>query len=239
MSDVRSHLFSQESVEPSQSWAVHQRKMLRVVVEAASPLLAAKGSMVAYQGNVEFTHKGGGGGFSGMVKRAVSTDNTPLMQVTGNAEVFLASLANDVHLIELEGDSVCVNGRSLLAFQSTLQYDLRLNKGAGFASGGVWSTFISGHGMVAVVADGAPLLLETGQVPTFTDTDATIAWAGHMSPSLKSSMNMKSMFFGGTGEAFQYAFNEPGWVLVQPSEGPPPPPTSNASNSTGLGSLFS
>lgn len=236
---MRSHLFSPSSTEPTGTWAVHQKKMLRVVVDPAHPLMAAKGTMVAYQGTAEFAHTSGGGGFGGMLKRAVSTDNTPLMQVTGNAEVFLASLANDVHLIELEGDSVCVNGRSLLAFQSSLSYDLRLNKGAGFASGGVWSTFLSGQGMVAVVADGTPLLLETGKVPTYTDTDATIAWGGHMTPGIKSSMNMKSMFFGGSGEAFQYAFNEPGWVLVQPSEGPPPPPTSNTSNSTSLGSLFS
>lgn len=236
---MRSHLFSQENLEPSESWVVHRGKMLRVVVDPAHPVKAAKGAMVAYQGTVEFTHSSGGGGFGGMLKRAVSTDNTPLMEVAGTAEVFFASLANDVHLIELEGDSVCVNGRSLLAFQSSLQYDLRLNKGSGFVSGGVWSTFLSGHGTVAVVADGAPLLLETGKVPTYTDTDATIAWAGHLSPTLKSSMNMKSMFFGGTGEAFQYAFTEPGWVLVQPSEGPPPPPTSSASNSSTLGSLFS
>lgn len=56
-----SHLFNQEGVEPSESRAVHQRNMLRVVVDPTSPLLAAKGSIVAYQGNVEFTHKSGGG----------------------------------------------------------------------------------------------------------------------------------------------------------------------------------
>ncbi len=235
---MRSHLFNQESTEPTESWALHQRKMLRVVVTPDAPVLAAKGTMVAYQGAVEFTHKSGGGGMTGMLKRAVSTDNTPLMEVTGNAEVFFASQANDVHLIELEGDSVCVNGKAILAFQSTLSYDLRINKGAGFVSGGVWSTFLSGYGLVAVISDGPPLLLETSGGNTFTDTDATIAWGGHMTPGIRSSMNMKSMFFGGSGEAFQYAFTEPGWVLVQPSEGPPPP-TSNTQNSTGLGSLFS
>lgn len=78
------------------------------------------------------------------------------------------------------------------------------------------------------------MLLDTSGPPTFTDTNATVAWAGHMSPGIKSSMNMKSMFFGGTGEAFQYAFQEQGWVLVQPSEGPPPPPTSNKNNSSGF-----
>lgn len=228
---MRSHLFSQDNMEPKDSWEVFQKKMLRVEVTPNVPFYAAKGSMVAYQGDVEFTHHSGGGGFSGMVKRAVSSDNTPLMEVKGHADVFLASTAYDVHLIYLENDSICVNGRNLLAFEGSLKYDLRVNKGAGWVSGGVWSTFLEGSGRVAVIADGAPILLDTSTVPTFSDTNATVAWAGHMSPGIKTSMNMKSMFFGGTGEAFQYAFQGPGWVLVQPSEGPPPAPTSNKSNS--------
>ena len=236
---MRSHLFSAENTEPSETWAVHNKKMLRVVVDPANPLKAAKGAMVAYQGNVEFAHSSGGGGMTGMLKRAVSTDNTPLMEITGHAEVFLASQAYDVHIIELEDDSICVNGANLLAFQSSLSYDLKVNKGAGFVSGGVWSTFLSGRGKVAVIADGAPILLDTSGGNTFTDTDATVCWAGHLSPGLKSSMNMKSMFFGGSGEAFQYSFNQPGWVLVQPSEGPQIPSTSNTTNSTGIGSFFS
>ena len=139
---MRSELFSAESAEPSGSWEVHRGKMLRVVVDPSAPLRAAKGAMVAYQGHVDFTHHSGGGGLKGMVKRAVSSDNTPLMEVAGQAEVFLASQAADVHILYLEGDSVCVNGRSLLAFEHTLSYDLRVNKGAGFVSGGLWSTFL-------------------------------------------------------------------------------------------------
>lgn len=228
---MRSSLFSTENYEPTESWAVHRGKTLRIAVTPSTPVMAAKGSMIAYQGQAEFAHTSGGGGLSGMMKRAVSSDNTPLMQVTGHAEVFFASMANDVHVIHLENDSICVNGRSLLAFEHTLSYDLTINQGAGFVSGGVWSTKLSGNGRVAVVSEGAPLLLDTSGSPTFTDTDATLAWAGHMAPGLKSSMNLKSTFFGGSGEAFQYSFNGPGWVLVQPSEGPPAPPTSNKSNS--------
>ena len=42
-------------------------------------------------------------------------------------------------------------------------------------------------------------------------------------------MNMKSMLRGGTGEAFQYAFQGPGFVVVQPSEGPVVPPHNHGS----------
>ncbi len=43
-------------------------------------------------------------------------------------------------------------------------------------------------------------------------------------------MNVKSLLRGGTGEAFQYAFQGPGFVVVQPSEGPVVPPHSHGSS---------
>ena len=117
---MRSHLFSAENTEPSETWAVHNKKMLRVVVDPANPLKAAKGAMVAYQGNVEFAHSSGGGGMTGMLKRAVSTDNTPLMEITGHAEVFLASQAYDVHIIDLLVFTICATGANLLLSQPAL-----------------------------------------------------------------------------------------------------------------------
>ncbi|MFC7360910.1 hypothetical protein [Nocardioides astragali] len=39
-----------------------------------------------------------------------------------------------------------------------------------------------------------------------------------------------SVLRGGTGEAFQYAFQGPGFVVVQPSEGPVVPPHSHGSS---------
>ena len=38
---------------------------------------------------------------------------------------------------------------------------------------------------------------------------------------------MKSMLRGGSGEAVQYQFHGPGFVVVQPSEGPTVPPHSH------------
>nr|WP_230209325.1 hypothetical protein [Tetrasphaera sp. HKS02] len=41
-------------------------------------------------------------------------------------------------------------------------------------------------------------------------------------PQVVSSMNVRSMLRGGSGEAFQYAFSGQGFVVVQPSEWTPP-----------------
>jgi uncharacterized protein (AIM24 family) len=50
-------------------------------------------------------------------------------------------------------------------------------------------------------------------------------------------MNMRSMLRGGSGEAFQYAFHGPGFVVVQPNEWTPPTQQSGGSGG-GLGNLL-
>ncbi|TXH42417.1 MAG: AIM24 family protein [Actinobacteria bacterium] len=238
---MRSELFAESNFEPSGSWEVFHSKMLRVVVTPDEPLYATKGAMVAYQGDrLEFGHHSGTQGMSGMIKKMVSSDNTPLMSIKGSAEVFLADAAQSVAIVYLEGDSICVNGKSLLAFEHTLTYDLKVNSGAGFVSGGIWSTVISGHGRVAIVADGTPIILST-TTPTYTDTDATVAWAGNLVPQVVSSMSFSSALRGGSGEAMQYYFNAPGWVAVQPSEMIRITTAAQTSQNTGfnIGSLFS
>jgi uncharacterized protein (AIM24 family) len=53
-------------------------------------------------------------------------------------------------------------------------------------------------------------------------------------------MNMRSMLRGGTGEAFQYAFHGPGFVIVQPSEwSAAAQQAQSAGGGGGLGGLFS
>lgn len=238
---MRSDLFAESNFEPSGSWEVFHSKMLRVVVTPDAPLYATKGAMVAYQGDrLEFGHHGGTKGMSGMIKKMVSSDNTPLMSIKGNAEVFLADAAQSIALVYLEGDSICVNGKSLLAFEHGLTYDLKINSGAGFVSGGIWSTVISGHGRVAIVTDGTPIILAT-DTPTYTDTDATVAWSGNLVPQLVSSVTFASAIRGGSGEAMQYYFNAPGWVAVQPSELVRVTTAAQTSqnNSLNIGSLFS
>jgi uncharacterized protein (AIM24 family) len=217
---LRSHLFDAATAEPAESWGVSQYRILRVVVDPANPVYARKGAMVAYQGDkVEFNHHGGTSGLGGMMKRAISSDNIPLMSMSskGSSEIFLAHRAMNVFVLHLEGDAVVVNGHSLLAFESSLSYDLRMNSGTGMASGGLWSTHLQGHGRVALISDGPAMMLDTA-TPTYTDTDATLAWSADQNPQMVSSMNMKSMLRGGSGEAMQYYFHAHGWVAIQGSE---------------------
>jgi uncharacterized protein (AIM24 family) len=51
-------------------------------------------------------------------------------------------------------------------------------------------------------------------------------------------MNMKSLLRGGSGEAFQYAFHGPGFVVVQPYEFVAPASGSGSSGGGGGGGLL-
>ncbi|MEJ5944891.1 AIM24 family protein [Pseudokineococcus basanitobsidens] len=233
---MRSHLFSPATAEQQtgERWVRQNEKMLRVVL--GPDVLAAKGSMVAFQGDVRFEHEGAGS-VGRLVRRLASSADTPLMRCSGQGEVFFARRAEDVFTVELEGDAVVVDGANVLAFDADLDWDVRRVQGAGTLTGGPFTLEISGRGTVALTSDGPPVLLDCSQQPTSVDLQAAVAWSAGLAPQLRSSMSARSMLRGGSGEAFQYVFSGPGFVVVQPSEGRPAPAGGHGGGG-GLGDLL-
>ncbi|NNG34644.1 AIM24 family protein [Nakamurella sp. DB0629] len=191
--------------------------MLRVAL--GPDVLSIKGAMVAYQGEITFNHEGAGS-VGKLIRKIVTNEDVPFMRVAGNGEVFFASEAGFVYLIDLVGDSLSVNGRNLLAFDAAINWDIMRTEGAGMLSAGLYNVVLEGHGTVALQAVGQPVVLDCSQQPTYVDVQAAVAWSANLAPRVVSSMNIKSMLRGGSGEAFQYVFNGPGFVVVQPSEWP-------------------
>ena len=219
---MRSNLFEEANMEiqTDDALVLQNPKMLRARILPGRGVIARKGAMVAYQGNVDFSHKGSDS-MSQMFKKMLSSDNAPLMRVTGEGDVFFADMASEVHLVSLEGDGITVNGMNLLAFTEGLAYDINRVQGVGALSGGMWNTTVTGSGMAAITTDGRPVILDCSQQPTFTDIQATVAWSVGLVPSIKKSFSAGSLVGRGSGEAFQYAFHGQGFVIVQPSEGVP------------------
>lgn len=236
---MRSELFDQANheVQTTERWVRQSSKMLRVDV-TGTDVIAAKGSMVAYQGQIEFHHEGAGS-FGRFMKKALTGEGAPLMRMQGTGEVFLARDAQSIFTITLENEGITVNGDSLLAFDHTLQWDIRMIKGGGMMAGGLFNLEIGGHGTVAVSCDGQPLLLDCSRQPTFVDPNAAVCWSANLQPNVVNSMNMRSMLRGGTGEAFQLGFHGPGFVIVQPSEGRPQTAQAASGSGSGVGGLFS
>jgi uncharacterized protein (AIM24 family) len=219
---MQSALFEQANLEVQveQRFALQNAQMLRV--HLGGDVLAVKGAMVAYQGQIRFDHEKSGT-VSKMFKKAVSGEDVSLMRVSGEGDVFFASEAGYVFLIDLSGDALCVNARNLLAFDSSLAWDIKRVQGAGMLSGGLFNTTLQGTGTAAVHTVGQPVILDCSQQPTFVDVQACVGWSASLVPQVVSSMNVRSMLRGGSGEAFQYSFHGQGFVVVQPSEWSQPP----------------
>ncbi len=214
---MRSDLFEQANLEQqsSERFVLQNGQMLRVSLGA--DVLATKGSMVAFQGQVRFDHEKTGG-LAKLAKKILTSEDVSLMRVSGQGEVFFADQAGYIYLLHLDNEAITINSRNLMAFDATLSWDINRTKGAGMASGGFFNTTVSGTGTVAINVVGKPVVLDCSQQPTYVDTQASVCWSANLVPGVHNAMNMKSMLRGGSGEAFQYAFHGPGFVVVQAYE---------------------
>jgi uncharacterized protein (AIM24 family) len=92
---------------------------------------------------------------------------------------------------------------------------------------------------VAILSDGPPVLLNTGDAPTFADPAAAITWASSVQTGIKTDIKLKNFIGRGSGESVQMSFAGPGWVLVQPSEGRVTPTATGTGGGGILGNLSS
>ncbi|MDA0566633.1 AIM24 family protein [Streptomonospora sp. S1-112] len=216
---MRSELFSEQMRETQhRGMALQNPRMLRVGLDGE--VYARQGSMVAYQGDIDFAYKGAGS-ITKLLKKSLSGEGVPLMTVSGRGDVFFARDAWEIHVIDLEGDSITVNGENVLAFEPGLEWDIRRVEGAGLISGGLFNTVFTGTGRIAVACHGTPVLLNVDQ-PTFVDPQAAVAWAASLRTGMRRTVKAGALIGRGSGEAFQLAFEGQGFVLVQASEGVPP-----------------
>ena len=220
MADMDAALDQYQEIETGEPFTLQGPRLLKVELSETS-VMARNGSMVAYQGEVRFGHKGGGLGR--LLKKAATGEQLRLMEASGSGELFLANQAMLVHLLRLDKDSLTVNGANILAFQAGIDWDVTRVKGgtAGMLAGGLFNIHLRGTGLVALVSDGEPVRLDVAEAPTFGDPQAAIAWSGGVQTSLRADVQAKTLIGLGSGESFQLGFSGRGWVLVQPSEGRP------------------
>jgi uncharacterized protein (AIM24 family) len=210
--------FSEKEATPI---ANQNSKLLRV--RLGEPFMARQGGMVAYQGNVDFAFEGGGAGR--FIKKALTGEGLPLMRCQGQGDVFLAERAYDVHLLNINNSGLSISGKNVLAFSSSLDWNIERVKGGSIATGGLFNTTLRGTGWVALTTDGPPVVLNAAEAPTFADTNAVVAWSANLQTQLKTSFKAGALIGRGSGEAVQVSFHGQGFVIVQPSEGFPVTPT--------------
>ncbi|BFV60880.1 hypothetical protein KCMC57_up59840 [Kitasatospora sp. CMC57] len=217
---VKVSLTKYTEVPESSGWVQQNDNLVRVTLTKGQDVLALQGSMVAYQGRADFAYEG-----SGVLKKLVGNltgQPLKLMRVSGEGQVFLADEACDLHIVRLEGDSLCVGSDRLLAFDAGLEYEVRRIEGEGLPNGGFFTLQLSGHGMVVVKTNGIPVVLPVTPAPeTFVDIQALVAWSRGAQVITTAPVRIRrSAYAGHAAESHSLQFRgAPGnLVVVQPFE---------------------
>ncbi|WP_328861679.1 TerD family protein [Streptomyces sp. NBC_00306] len=202
-----------------QRWTPQNQQLMRVdLTMGGTPVLARQGSMVMYQGKVDFGHKGAG--FAGRVIGNATGQEMQLMRCSGRGQVFLAEEGAHLHPIELQGDGICVSAENVLAFDESLQYEVRRIEGHGIPGGALFTMQFQGTGTVVVKTHGIPVVLPVTPT-TFADCNAVVAWSSASQVILSSQVRLRrNAYPGHSGETINLQFRgAPGnFIVVQPYE---------------------
>ncbi|MGP7815993.1 AIM24 family protein [Niallia sp. 01092] len=190
-------------------------------INLSDQIWAKAGSMVSYRGNIKFTREGVfEHGLGKMFKKALTGEGASLMKANGRGTLYVADQGKKISILRLQNESLYVNGNDLLAFEPSINWDIKLMKRiAGMMSGGLFNIHLSGQGMIAITSHYEPLTLKvTPDSPVFTDPNATVAWSGNLQPEFVTDISLKTFFGRGSGESIQMKFTGEGFVVVQPFE---------------------
>ncbi|MEU7553588.1 TerD family protein [Streptomyces sp. NPDC044571] len=200
-------------------WTPQNQQLMRVDLSmGGQPVLARQGSMVLYQGKVDFSYKGAG--FAGRIVGNATGQEMQLMRCSGRGQVFLAENGAHLHAIELQGDGICVSAESVLAFDESLQHEVRRIEGHGIPGGALFTMLFQGTGTVIVKTHGVPVVLPVTPT-TFADSNAIVAWSAASQVIVSSQVRLRrNAYPGHSGETVNLQFRgAPGnFIVVQPYE---------------------
>jgi uncharacterized protein (AIM24 family) len=221
---MQSPLFACTEVQTTDRYALQNHKMLRVALTGQEDVLARKGSMVAYQGMLEFD-----GEYQSPQRRftrGMTGEGLDLMRVSGQGTVYLANLAQHVHVVDVDHQGLTVDGAYVLALDSHLHWDVvSVDSQYGISGSGKYNVAVSGQGKVALMTSGEPLMLRvTPEAYVNADSDAVVAWSSALRVQMQAQTSSSGVWRrrGTTGEGWELSFMGDGYALVQPSELLPP-----------------
>ena len=179
------------------------------------------GSMISYRGSVKFTReKMLEQGLGQLLKKTITGEGTRLTKVEGRGQVYLADAGKKITVLNLNNETLFVNGNDLLAFEPGIDYKVKMmKKMSAMLAGGLFNVRLQGTGMVAFTTHYDPItLVVTPDMPVVTDPNATVAWSGTLEPRVRTDVTLKSFFGRGSGESIQTEYAGSGFVVIQPFE---------------------
>ena len=223
---MQSSLFGYAEVQSPDRYVLQNTHMLRVQLggQHAPEVLARKGTMVAFTGAVDFD-----GHLVTQGERNAAThtgEQLNLMRCHGNGAVYLANMAQSIHVLDLDFEGLTVDGQYVLALDPTLSWNVvAVESQHNIAGVGAYNLDITGNGKLAIMTSGKPLVMRvTPQQEVFADADAVVAWSTSLTIRMEAQVTSQRVWSrrGGTGEGWNMSFMGEGWVIVQPSEMLPP-----------------
>ncbi|MFP3988057.1 AIM24 family protein [Streptomyces sp. E11-3] len=234
---MQSPLFAHTEVQTQDRYALQNERLLRISLSGNEDILARQGSMVAYQGMLEFDGEYQTRGQHRA--RARTGEGLSLMRCSGQGTVYLANLAQSIHIVDVDHDGLTVDGAYVLALDSHLHWDvINVDSQYGISGSGKYNLAISGQGKVALMTSGQPLMMQvTPEKYVNADADAVVAWSTSLRVQMQSQTSSSGVWRrrGNTGEGWELSFMGQGFALVQPSEMLPP---QNAVIGQGLAAQF-
>lgn len=209
------------------TYEVVNSKVVRVQVSQANPVLARRGAMLGYSGQVAFRPVSGAAqGIGGMVGTMMAGESNKMMVAEGQGSVLYGFRGLYVTVIDLTGDSLVVEADRLLAHDANLQTGVEMVGQGGVRSAvrgamtgqGLFTTRVSGNGTVAVLSHGGTFPIQLNGETVGVDPQAYVAHTGALQVDLKASVGMRDLIGRGSGEAFQLHVSGHGTVYVQASE---------------------
>jgi uncharacterized protein (AIM24 family) len=188
---------------------------------AGDSVKARQGSMVAYEGQMNFKKMSGGGeGLRGMVTRRLTGESMQVMEVQGQGTCYFADRATEINLVRLNGERLHVEASNLLATEATLRTGTEFTGLRGASAGnGLFTTKVEGVGWAAVTSAGPAIVLRVAPgLPLRVDPGAYVAHTGNLQQHFRTGVTWRAMLGESSGESFQIEFEGDGLVYVQPSE---------------------
>ena len=203
-------------------------KVVQVPVAPGREVLARRGAMLAYTGQVTFRPVTAAQGMAGMLGRAVAGETVKQMVAEGSGQVFYGYRGLHLTVIDLTpGEALQVEADRLLCHDASLTSSVHfLGQGGirgavrGAVSGqGLFTTQLAGDGSVAVLAHGGAIGLQVspGRVVA-VDPQAYVGHRGHLSVDATAKVGWREAVGRGSGEAIQLRVQGQGVVYVQASE---------------------
>ncbi|MFI5675018.1 AIM24 family protein [Streptomyces cellulosae] len=221
---MHSTLFAHVPVESTGRYTLQNPQLLKTdVTQGSSAVLARQGAMVAFEGQVEFDSQYRNRSWRNVER--MTGERLELMRCKGNGVVYLANLAQHLHVMEV-GRGLTVDSSYVLAFDGSLGVGIvAVDSAVEIASAGAYNLELSGSGQVVLMTSGEPLVMEvTPEKNVCCDADAVVAWSTSLRTQLQAPTSTSAVWRrkGSTGEGWEMQFSGTGYVLVQPSELLPP-----------------